>query len=159
MSNLTTRLIVSRINTMKPKSLTGISSLPGSVVAIRFIVIFISFVWSSLIISTINSSSFHWPDAVNLLYPSVLVACMLYALMKFSGIFYNDENVIIQNFYGKVIYPKSEFLDIRIVSSFFSLYQICFRDGRKFLFGEPNRYLAFADSTASKVEEMKKKLL
>ena len=76
----------------------------------------------------------------------------------FSYVFYTEDTIIIHNFYGKVVYPKEQFLDIRPVGSLIPIYHICFRDGRKFLFGENVRYLNLDDSR-KKVIEMKKKLL
>src|SRR5688572_13408231 len=127
---------------MKPKSLTGFSSVTGSVIAIRLVVAFITILWMSMMSLTASAPDFSWSRLPGFLFANVPVACFVYMITKFSNVFYTEDSVIIHSFRGKVTYSKSDFLDIRTVSSFFSWYWISFRDGRKFLFGEPTRYLS-----------------
>lgn len=144
---------------MNPKSLTGFSHITGSTISIRLAVAFITLVWLSVTHSIISMPDFGWETVPGILFANVPVAGFVYMLTKFSNIFYTEDSVIIHSFRGKVTYSKSDFFDIRTVSSFFSWYRISFRDGREFLFGEPSRYLSLDNDTTSKVEDMKKKLL
>lgn len=144
---------------MKPKSLSGISYIFGSTTAIRLAVAFIFFIWIGLIYSTVSSPDFIWSSAPGILFDNVPFAGFIYIVTKFSNVFHTQHHIIIHNFYGKVTYSKSDFLDIRIVTRAFPLYQIVFHDGKKYLFSTSSGYLSLDSDRDAEVVEMKKALM
>jgi len=138
---------------MQYKSLNRSLFPRSSVLVIRLCAGFVFLVGLSLTASLIAKGE-ELIDIVSLNVPTLI---LLYFLSLGSVILYNSTEIVIQNIFGKKVFPKADFLTIRAWRSFFNIYIIEFKDGQSFLFSTSGQ-LFYSSDAVRYAEEMKNEL-
>ena len=138
---------------MQYKSLNRSLFPRSSVLVIRLCAGFVFLVGLSLTASLIAKGE----ELIDIVSLNVPILILLYFLSLGSVILYNSTEIVIQNIFGKKVFPKADFLTIRAWRFLFNIYIIEFKGGQSFLFGTGGLPMLNLDAVKY-AEEMKKEL-
>lgn len=135
---------------MKFRSLNGCLIIFSSVFAMRSIF----FLYASIGMYMIGTCLFDEGEQfLGKMYFGALSLSLSYFVSLFSSVNYNDREIVVQNVWGKFVYEKNKFREIKPWKSYINIYIIIFEDQSKFIFGLPNLMFTNALLEARQLEK------
>lgn len=138
---------------MKFRSLNGCLIIFSSVFAMRLIFFLFLSIGMYMIGAGFGDKG---EQFLGKMYFGALSLSLSYFTSLFSSVNYNDKEIVVQNVWGKFLYEKNKFREIKPWKSYINIYIIIFEEQSKFIFGLSN--LMFTDALLE-AKQLEKKIM